>query len=328
MKKKNVTLLYKKGNLPENFYSAAMAADENDLRLLLALSLASDTDKPDCAPIAEKLGMSEGELDASIKYWCGAGLIKKGKDTQKTKKTEEAPKSDSSATAHKNGKLEKGSELPSYSSTELSLLIEKRKVTAEFIDEAQRIVGRMFNTHDVGILVGMVDYIGFDETSVIIILSEMVKDGKTSLRYAEKLALALYDMEITTSEGMQAYFKAKEEDKKTESLVRSMFGMSGRALSSTESKYLNSWIVKMRYGVDVIRMAYDITVDVKHEPIPAYANAILKKWHELDLRTKEDVEKYLDENNKKKSKTENESASSFDTDDFFDAARRRAFEEI
>lgn len=328
MKKKNVTLLYKKGSLPENFYSAALAADENDLRLLLSLYLACDTDKPDCTAIAEKLGMSEGELDASIKYWCGAGLIKKGKDTQKPKKTENEKKADVTATAHKEGKLEKGSELPSYSSAELSELIEKRKVTAEFIDEAQRIVGRIFNTHEVGILVGIVDYIGFDETSVIIILSEMIKDGKNSLRYAEKLALALYDMEITTSEGMQAYFKAKEENKKTESLVRSMFGMSGRALSATESRFLNSWITKMEYGVDVIRLAYDITVDNTQTTSPSYANAILKKWHELGLRTGHDVEKYLEENNKKKSKTEKESRSSFDTDDFFDAARRRAFEEI
>ena len=327
MNKKNVTLLYRKNGVPDSAFSAIAAADENDMRLMLALSLSSESEKIDCAPIAEALGMDEGELDASIKYWCGAGLIKKSAKSGTAKKKEEAPQ-ESVKSAHKDGKLESATLLPSYSSSELADLIEKRKITTEFIDEAQRIFGKVFNSHEVAILVGIIDYIGFDESSVIMILSEMVKKDKRSVRYAEKLAFDLYDMGITTSDALHDYFCSLEEKKKTENLVRSMFGMSGRALSATESRFLNSWINKMGYGVEVIRLAYDITVDNTQSPSPSYANAILKKWNEAGLRTEDEVKAYLEDNKKQNSKTEKEGGASFDTDDFFDAALRRTFEEL
>ena len=327
MNKKNVTLLYKKNGMPESAVSAISAADENDLRLMLMLSLTTDSDKVDCAPIADALGLSEGELDASIKYWCGAGLIKKCSRTDtEGKRTDAKPKT--GASLHKDGKLERATLLPSYSSSELADLIEKRKITTEFIDEAQRIFGKVFNSHEVAILVGIIDYVGFDESAVILILSEMIKNDKRSIRYAEKLAFDLYDMGITTADALHDYFCSLEEKKKAESLVRSMFGMSGRALSSSESRFLNSWIHKMGYGVEVIRLAYDITVDNTQSASPSYANAILKKWNELGLRTETEVKTYLDENKKPKSKAEAEGGTSFDTDDFFNAALRRTFEEL
>ena len=324
MTKKNVELIYKNAGVPENLISAISAADENDLRLMLAIALSADGDRLDCSSIADALELGEGEADASIKYWCGAGLLKKS-SSKSTARSKAAAKAD---TAHKDGKLERSSELPSYSSSELSELIEKRKITAEFIDEAQRIVGKVFNTHEVGILVGIVDYIGFDEQSAIIILSHMVKEEKKSLRYAEKLAFSLYDMGITTSDGLLEYFCRLEEEQKTVNLVRAMFGMSGRALTPNESRFLNSWISKMGYGVDVIRMAYDITVDKTQSPSPAYANAILKKWHGEGLKTAEDVIRYEDAHKKKKETEKQENGASFDTDGFFDAAIKRAFDEL
>lgn len=325
MNKKNVTLTYKMNSEREGLLRAIAAADENDLRVMLSAALLSESDKFDCASVSEELGLSEGELDASIKYWCGAGLLKKGAKGASSKKDEEKSEA---GTAHRDGKLERGSELPSYTSNELSSLIEKRKITAEFIDEAQRVLGKVFNSHEVGLLVGMVDYIGFDESSVIVILSEMVKEDKRSLRYAEKLAFSLYDMGITTTEGLHDYFRRLEESRKTVNLVRSMFGMTGRALTPNESRYLNSWITKMEFDIEVIRLAYDITVDKTQTPSPAYANAILKKWHGEGLRTLEDVKRHEEEHKKAKGVPGKEKESSFDTDDFFNAALKRTFEEL
>ena len=327
--KKKITLIYKKNGLPDSFFNAVSSADENDLRLMLAIAMCEDGEKLDCAELAEKLGLDESELDASIKYWCGAGLIKKGEKVAPKKKEEEKKTEKSEAKhAHKDGKLERSSELPSYSSAELSELIEKRRITAEFIDEAQRILGKVFNSHEVGILVGMVDYIGFDESSVILILSRMVKEEKRSLRYAEKLAFSLYDMGVTTVSELLEYFRRLDEQKTVESAVRSMFGMAGRDLTPNEKKYLKTWIEKMGYGTEEIRLAYDITVDKTQSTSPAYANAILKKWHGEGLRTAEQIIAFEEEQKKQKKGEQKEQKGSFDTDDFFSAALKRTFEEL
>ena len=329
MKKNEKINLTIKTPLSQSVWNALASADENDLRVMLALTLASDGEREDIDALLSKLELDQGELDASIKYWCGAGLLKKGRKSAKAtgeaaKQTE--PKK-TAAPLHREGKLERKSELPSYSSTELAELIEKRSITAEFINEAQRVVGKIFNTHEVNILVGMIDYIGFDEASVIIILSHMVNLGKRSLRYAEQLAFSLYDEGITDAESLQLRLKKLEGYAKTESEVRAMFGMTGRALTTKEKKFLRSWIENMGFDTEVIRLAYDMTVDAIHEPAPAYANSILEGWYAAGLTDAEAI--IAAENEKKqKNKAVRSDTNSFDTDEFFEAALRRTFEEL
>ncbi|MBQ8140063.1 MAG: DnaD domain protein [Clostridia bacterium] len=327
--KKNYKIYLNYGDeLPENFFSALKAADDNDLRVMLAL-VSSRSDKPDLDNLCRELELDESELEASVKYWCGAGLLRKGKASSSKQQadTKSTEKASTSPSAHRGGKLERKSELPSYSSSELAELIEKRRISAEFINEAQRVVGKIFNTHEVNILVGMVDYIGFDEESVIILLSYMSKKGKRSLRYAEQIAFSLFDEGITDSKALQERLRKMEEYSNVEAKVKSMFGMSGRDLTAKEKKYMHAWIEKMGYGEDVIRLAYDITVDATHEPIPAYANSILEKWYAAGLLTYESV-RQAEEDKKNASDGARLDAKSYDTDEFFAAALKRTFDEL
>ncbi len=329
--KKNEKLKFNDKEFPlsDSIFNALRSADENDLRVVLALALSSNDENADYSDIIRKLEITESEFDASVKYWCGAGLIKKSRKNspkaEDNKKTADIP---TVTDAHRGGKLERGSEMPSYSSSELAELIEKRHITAEFIDEAQRVVGKIFNTHEVNILVGMVDYIGFDEPSVIIILSHMVKMGKRSLRYAEQIAFSLYDEGITDIDALQARLCKLEDYSKTEAAVRSMFGMTGRSLTSKEKKFLKSWIDNMGYDIECIRLAYDITVDATHSPAPAYANSILENWYAAGLLTYDSI--VTAEAAKKENKLEGGShpPKSFDTDEFFAAALKRSFDDL
>ena len=312
----------------DSLFCAIRSADENDLRVMLALSLLSPSDELDLVSLRDSLELSESEFDASVKYWCGAGVIKKTRGTaSKTEKKESEKKTVSVASAHKDGLLERKTELPSYTTAELSELIEKRRITAEFINEAQRVIGKMFNTHEINILVGMVDYIGFDEASVIIILSHMANLGKKSLRYAENLAFSLYDEGVTDAESLQARLCKMEEYSKSEAAVRSMFGMTGRTLTAKEKKFLHSWIETMGFDVECIRLAYDITVDATHSPAPAYANSILESWYSSGLTTREAIIAAEEAKKANKSGAKNDDKS-YDTDEFFAAALRRSFEEF
>ena len=318
----------KSRSFSDGLAGAIRAADENDLRVLLALMLTDDGEGVDYADILRSLELTESEFDASVKYWRGAGLIKKSKNTAKENDGEKKAEPPAVSSAHRGGKLERKSELPSYSTTELSELIEKRQITAEFINEAQRVVGKIFNTHEVNILVGMVDYIGFDEASVIIILSHMVKMGKRSLRYAEQIAFSLYDEGVTDIGTLQARLCKMEDNSKVESAVRSMFGMTGRSLTAKEKKFLKSWIDTMGYDEECIRLAYDITVDATHSPAPAYANSILENWYAAGLHTRDDIIAAEAARKEEKAVRGAKTEGSFDTDDFFDAALKRSFSDL
>ena len=211
--------------------------------------------------------------------------------------------------------------MPSYTTKELTKLMEERKITSEFISEASRVYGKIFNQHEVEIIVRMVDYIGFEPESVLMLLSYYSKKKKP-IRSIEKAALNFYDEGISTSVALEEKLCAMERREQIEGKIRAMFGMTGRDLTTKEKKYIVSWVEKMGFDLDMIRLAYDKTVDIKHEALPAYANGILERWYADGIDTPEKVEAAEQKHEEGKPVRVERS---FDSNDFFEAALKRSY---
>ena len=216
--------------------------------------------------------------------------------------------------------------LGSYSSAELAALMEQRRVSAQFIDEAQRVMGKILRTYDIGILVGIVDQLGFEEAAVLGILGYAAAKGKKTLRYVEQMAINFYDEGLTDTADVMERISRMERSAETTGKIKALFGMGTRELTSTEKKLFGIWTEKFAYDMDVIRMAYDITVDTIQKPVPKYAGSILEKWYAEGLRTAEDVRRYIEKD--KQTKEGGAVAKSYDVEDFFEAALRRSYEEL
>ncbi len=337
-----IAVKYREGSLPEGLSEILGNADESDLRILIAVMMLADREGG-IAPLGELptlLGMERSEIDASLKFWRGAGILGtpttvKTEKTQEEKnpseRTKETARKTLPETAHRNGVLERSGSLGSYSSSELAGLMEKRRVSAEFIDEAQRIFGKVFRVYDTGILVGIVDQLGFEEEAVLSILAYTVKRGKKTLRYAEQVAMALYDDGITETAKVLDRLHRMEQSGEVIAKVRTLFGASGREMTATEKKLFTAWTEKFAYDIAVIRMAYDITVDTIQKPAPKYTNSILEAWYAEGLRTEADVRRYIEAKEEEKAggKTgERATPKSYDVEDFFEAALKRSYEEL
>lgn len=320
---------YKNGALGEGFLESVKNADEEDVRVLLAAILLEERDgEINSELLCKSLDINETELMASVKFWRGAGLLGTAKqatrkDNSANKQSGEENKKAEIESAHRGGKVER-EEFPSYTTEELTALMEKRKITSEFIGEASRVYGKMLNQHEVEIIVRMIDYIGFDEECVLMLLSFYAKEKKT-LRYIEKAALALYDEGISTSAELQQKLCAMERIRTSEGQIRAMFGMTGRSLTTKEKKYISSWLGKMNFDVEMIRLAYEKTVDATHGPSCAYANGILERWFADGIDT---PQKVADADEKRSAAKAAEQESGFDTDVFFEAALKRSYENI
>ncbi|MBQ7375659.1 MAG: DnaD domain protein [Clostridia bacterium] len=327
-----ITLRYINGEVPENLADILSNADEQDMRILIALMMAADENGEVNAEfsLTDTLGLEKPEIDASLKFWRGAGVIsaaRSQKSKPKTEKPESAEEPKTSApTAHRGGAVEKSTGVSPYATDELAALFEKRRVTAQFIDEAQRVVGRTFNSYDTGIVAGLVDQLGFEEEAVLAILAYATRIGKKGLRYPEKLALSFYDEGITTESAVVARIAIIEHSAEVVGKIKQLFGMGSRELSRTEKTLFDKWTQKFGYGIEVIRVAYDITVDATQKPLPKYADAILEKWHAEGLRTEEEVLAF--EQKSKPSKDSGEGDKSYELDDFFEAALKRSFEDL
>lgn len=326
-KNEEISIVYDAPNPTQSFITSLKAADETDLQLLLMLSMHRDSDALDMEAIRASLDLTEEELAASIKYWRGAGILKKIKKTD-TKVSVTKDKKTEIKTAHAGGKLEHADVAPSYTSAELAELIEKRADAAAFMNSAQQIMGKMFSTREMNILFGMVEYIGFDEECVLSILAYVSELDRKTIKYAETLAFSLYDEGLTDKAALEERLARMSAARSVRGKVEAMFGMTGRALTTKEKKFLTAWTETMGFDADVIRLAYEITVDNTGEAALPYANTILESWHTLGLRTADEVQAELEKSRAAKKSAKSAASKSFDTDEFFEAALKRTFEEI
>ena len=331
---------YRNSVLPKNLGEILSNADENDLKILVALMMAADENGeiPEGFSVSDALGDEGISVDASVKFWQGAGIITAVKGASKAKEKAKVPVDAQGSiaavpsvdnTAHRNGAVEQSNGVNNYHTDELADLFEKRTVTAEFIDEAQRVFGKTFNSYDTGIVVGLVDQLGFEEEAVLSILAHMVKVGKKGVRYCEKFALSLYDEGYTRARDVSDRIAVIERSSHIISKIRRLYGIGDRALSQTEKNLFEKWTQKFEYDIDVIKYAYDITVDNTQKSAPKYTNAILENWYSMSLRTLEEIKSYEAQNKKEERKDKNNNNDkSYDLDGFFEAALQRSYEDV
>ena len=307
--------------LPASVLSHLDAATPEQLRVLLwlasDLSLVSKHKQ-----LAKLAGCNTATAQNAIAFWCSCGILGEAGESVPAMATV-------SAEVPVKKKLQRADELPNYTSTELAELLEARAAVRVLIDEAQRILGKMFNPNDINIMVGMIDYLGMNEECILLLLAHCKRIGKSNLRSIEKYAYSMVDKGINDVETMENEISILEAMHTFEGEVRALFGMKSRALTTKESKMLSSWL-SFGYDINIVRMAYEITVNATGEPSLPYTNAILEKWNANAWKTLSEIEAGMNAEREKREGNANnkkELGNSFDTDDFFEAALERGFRE-
>ena len=308
--------------LPASVLSHLDAATPEQLHVLLWL--ASDiTLASKHKQLAKLAGCDFAVAREAVSFWCSCGLLgDMGESTVPAMATV-------SQSAPAKKKLQRADELPSYTTIELAELLEARESARILVDEAQRILGKMFNPVDLNIMMGMLEYLGLNEECILLLLAHCKRIGKNNLRAIERYAYSLVDKGINDVESMEAEIFRVEAMHTFEGEVRSLFGMKSRALTSKESKMLSAW-VSFGYDINIVRMAYEITVNATGEASVAYANAILEKWNANGWKTMTEIEAGMNAEREKReggNANQKKLGNSFDTDDFFEAALARGFRE-
>lgn len=214
--------------------------------------------------------------------------------------------------------------LPKYTTEELKALMEKRRDLSAFLGECSNAFGKIFNTHEVNLILSLIDYLHLEDGYLLLLLAYCKKIGKRSLHYVQSLAFSLYDDGVTDIAALQECLKRREAAEEAEGKIRTLFGMKSRALTAKERKMIDTWINTYRYGQDVITRAYEITVDAIGEASVPYANSIMERWSASGLHTLAEIEA-SEAARRTKTVSPAMPGVSFDTNDFFDAALQRSF---
>ena len=301
--------------LPASVLSAGNATAEQLRALLWLASDPSLAEKP--RQLAKLAECDLKTANASLAYWSACGVL--SPDGARVAASAEGSAGGRRAT---RDLVKRADELPSYTTVEITQLLEKRETVRALINESQQILGKIFNTSELNIMVGMLDYLGMSEESVLILLAHCKQNGRTNLRAIEKYAYTLVDKGITEPGALEEEFRVQDALRSFEGEVRTLFGMKDRALTTKESRHLRAW-AEFGYSIEIVRLAYDLTIQATHEPSVDYTNGILERWHAEGLGSVEQIHTYLESRRKQRTQLGN----SFDTDDFFEAALQRSFRE-
>lgn len=187
--------------------------------------------------------------------------------------------------------------LPEYAATDV---VRRSKADPEFraiLLEAERRFGRLLSTADTKTLFGIYDYLSLPPDVIFMLLTycfDLFEDKygagrQPSMRSIEKEAYDWANKEILTLEQAEEFIRNAAERRCEEAKVKKALGITGRAATTTETKYIRSWI-ELGFSADTLALAYDRTVTNTGSLKWNYMNKIVQSWHEKGLFTLEEIE--------------------------------------
>lgn len=293
------------------------SASKDELKAILAVFSEPEFDPKE---LAAKLDMTENAFMRALNFWVkNNAIIIDESAVIVSSSTSVEPKSEE-AKLQKNNKVVIHTSLPHYSSTEAAKVIERTKGCSELLDSCQQILGKMFNSAETEIIIGLIDHLSLPHDYILLLCQHAANIEKKSVRYIERMAIDFFDKDILTYSALESELQKIEERNSFEKFIRKMFGMGSRYLIKKERDMITAWQDKFKFSRDIITRAYEITVQKTKEPSINYTNAILEKWYAAGFKTIADIETAEE----KWAKSKNQS-SSFSVDEFYEAALMRSY---
>ena len=189
-------------------------------------------------------------------------------------------------------------ERPVYQRADVAERLEHSKAFQALTRQVEVKLGKKLTTPDVGILLGLTDYLGLPEGVVYLLVCHCVErvqrrfgEGRRpGMKQIEKEGYAWARRGIDTQRAAVEYLKKYAERQGAIPPYMRALGLGDRLPVASEEKYLNAW-QEMGFPPEAVALAYDKTVLKCHELKWPYCNGILKRWHEAGLHTPEEIER-------------------------------------
>ena len=254
--------------LPADVKRYISNAGKSELAVLLAVSGGGEAD---VSAVASLCNLTEAEVTEALAFWRGAGIIN----------------TDATSSEKKESVAAKAPSPKSYSMTgmEIERVCGENPTLRTTIEKCQTIFGKVVGTSESGVFVYLYDHLRLDCEYILLLASYCKRTGHDSVRYFEKTALSLFDRGIDTVGKLEKYFMDENRRGELEGIVRRLYGMGARALTSTEKEYLRVWSSEWDTSEELIEAAYEEMMKNLPAPKMSYENKILKNWHDAGVKT-------------------------------------------
>ena len=285
----------KASRLPENIIPVLAGATREELAVAVYLSV-KDTYTP--ADGAKDLGITEEDFRAALSFWRGAGM-RMEPQAEKTVSPESRDQR--------------------YDTKTVAESLETNGDFRAACESLQALYGKMFTQFDYDTLLYLYDHCGLTAAYMCTLASYCINRGKTTLKYFTKTAQNLVSDGVDTYEKLEQYFEKRNRAQDRVYKLRKLCGFGDRAFTSREEQYISEWFMEKDFSFELIKYAYELTVNAIGDVKLSYMNKILARWHKDGLLT---VDSVKNSEQKTEEQTKN-TGTSFNDDEFFAAAVAR-----
>lgn len=225
--------------------------------------------------IAKILNVPETEVEDSLIYWSGCGILNVNVPSATAEEKEdeyvircEKPTREDVA---KRGNEDQGIRF--------------------LLNEAQKKFGRGLKMNESSTFVWLYDDLGIDVPVLLLLIEYAVSEGSRNISFIEKTAVKWKNSGVETVLDAERWIAEEAKRKLAVSVVQKAFGIERRKPSENELKFCNIWINEWNIPKELLNKAYNICIDNNAKLSFAYIHKILESWHKKGYKTVSDIEK-------------------------------------
>lgn len=231
--------------------------------------------------IAGALSVPVSEVEEAIHYWCSSGIL---------------PEAEVNAqrTAAKSRREEvKQAALPKTKPEEVRAPAFVKSAGREevrfLLNTAEQILGRpLTETEQRGYVFFLEEY-DLPADVIAMAIEFCAMHGRSNYKYVSKMLAGWKDEGINTHPLAEEYIRVRTERMGHEAEVMEIFGIQNRGLTTSNRKYILQWYQDFGFNREMIQMAYERAIDQIGQASFPYIGKILQNWHEMGLKTPQDV---------------------------------------
>jgi len=297
-------------------------AGSAQLKVLLWL-LRSGQGVFDAALCSKAIGLPPADCTDALQYWIATGVIlnepDKDVEPSKPENPEPAPKKAPAKVAPKEAEMEK----PAYPvprprpvKPSMPEVIKRQKENAEFaylLDTASSRLGRPITNGDMETLLYLYDTAGLPVEVILMVIEYAVGEGKSNMRYIEKVAIDWADRGINSIKAAEEYLCSIERRREAWVKLSLLLGLS-HSPTLAQSSAAETWIFDWQIEGGLLKLAYEKTVEATGKFNSNYMMKIIESWRANGI---DSLEKALGlESGKQKNKHKTNKATSFDLEEY------------
>ena len=285
--------------LPNDFIDNYMV-DANGEFVKVYLFLLRHLDDPcssiTISTIADCLNNTENDNAALDCYWEKAGLLCVERDAdgkitglelQKTARVVKTASASPKETDPRHKAAPKISEAPKPASKAVQIdTFRAQKEIKSLLFIAEQYLGKTLTHTEMETITYFYDTLHMSADLIEYLLETCVENGHKSMHYIQKVAFSWAES------GVETVAQAKEQSaiySRNCYTVLNAFGIKNRGPAASELTYIKKWAEEFGFSPDIIAEACRRTISATHQPSFEYADKILTKWHDRNIRHLQDI---------------------------------------